>query len=215
MRALLSDSFCTVLPRNGSQEITLSGSHVRTIGGKGWFKKGLDGEAHGIAANNDVLVVTTTGTRGVWVFDLTSGKLVRSFGEKGGEEGQLDHPDGVRFTPDGGHILIAEGSSRPARGRLSLFSLNGDFVRCMRAWALEGPADIDFAPSGDILVVDSYRHHICVLSPEGSTLLRWFGHWGTASAPRDGDFQSPVALAMHRGQLYVLDGNSARVQVFA
>lgn len=185
------------------QEVTLGGAYVRSIGAGV-----IDGHPLSITASRDVIVVGTQSlARRMFVFDTSSGEFVRSFGESGDAQGELSDPFGIRFMPYGGHILIAECNAN----RLSLFTTTGDFVRCIGVGELNGPSDIDFAPNGDILVAEWENNRICVLSPDGSTVLRTLGSKGDSP----GQFRSPCTLAMHRGRLYVLDGESARLQVFA
>lgn len=180
--------------------MTVAGEHVRTIG-EGTFSS----KVNGIAAAADMIAVSTNSE--VFLFDVVTGDLTRAFGEEGEAEGQLCGCYGLRFTPDGGHILIAEMSN----DRLSLFTVTGAFVRCLGVGTLCSPYDVDIASSGDFLVADEHNNMILVLSPDGSTLLQTFG--GDGYAP--GEFQCPTALAMYGNQLYVLDNASARVQVFS
>lgn len=174
---------------------------MRTIG-HGVFDSGVVD----IATSAGMIAVGTY-TDKVYLLDYASGDVIRSFGEKGIAEGKLNGNNGLRFTPDGGHILIAENRSK----RLSLFTLAGEFVRCIGVGSLNRPDDVDFATNGDIVVADYGKHCICVFSPDGSTLLRSFGSQGS-EAP--GRFNNPTALAVLGNQLYVLDRESARVQVF-
>lgn len=181
------------------QEMTPAGAHVRTIG-TGAIPDGIIG----IAAKADVVIVGTTCR--LLMFDFTSGGLIRSFGEEGAAEGNLRNVLGLRFTPDGGHILVAEFDN----DRLSLFTLGGAFVRWIGVNSLTSPVDVDFAPSGDILVADRFAHRVSVFTPDGSTLLRSFGSEGG----EPGQFQLPCTLAVHGQTLYVLDYTGGRVQVF-
>lgn len=184
------------------QEVTLAGALVRTVGGGV-----LDCDAKGIAASADLIAISTPGgSKKVWLFDFVSGRLIRVFGEHGHAVGQLYATRGLRFTPDGGHLIIAEDSPN---SRLSFFTLTGVFVRCMGVGTLRHPFDVEFAPNGDVVVAD-YANRIVVFSPDGYTLLRSFG--GEGEEP--GKFKSPAALAMHGGQLFVLEAYCNRVQVF-
>lgn len=180
--------------------MTLSGVLVRTIG------TGVTGL--GITAGPHMLAVGTwcEGSAGVLLFDVASGDLIHSFGVEGYEEGQLRGNAGLRLTPDGAHVLLAEYSNN----RLSLFTVQGEFVRCIGVGVLNCPVDVEFTSSGDILVSDYGNRRICVFSPEGD-LLRAFGSVGSEA----GQFTGPAALAMHGDELYVLDEGSARVQVFS
>lgn len=185
------------------QEVTRTGAHVRSIGVGDLFR-----DVHGIAAVGGLLVVTALeGYTTLFVFDLHTGHRLRSFGEEGSCEGELTQSVGVRFTPDGSHILIADGGNN----RLSLFTMTGDFVRCIGVDALDSPEDVDFSSNGDILVADCNKNRVCVFSPDGSTLLRAFGMTGDEGE----QLKEPIALAMHDQYLYVLDWGSARVQLFA
>lgn len=158
----------------------------------------------GIAASMDMVAM---GTRcGVLLFDMATGSFIRCVGEEGEDEGQVDGCNGLRFTPDGRHILIADHRN----SRLSLFSVDGVFVRCMGAGALYRPMDLLFATNGDIVVTDRDAHCIKVLSEDGSSLLRTFGSQGR----NPGQFQYPTALAMCEGQLYVIGVQGKGVQVF-
>lgn len=179
--------------------MTLEGVHVRTIGAGV-----IDGGVMGIAANADALAVGLYGA--VSVFDIVNGDLIRSFGVHGSEEGDMNSCFGLRFTPDGGHILIADAGNCV----VSLFTLTGTFVRCIGVDAVKSPVDVDVATNGDILVVDESIHRIFVFSSDGFALLRSFG----AEGETPGLFKYPAALAIHRSQLYVLDSFSARVQAF-
>lgn len=178
--------------------------HVRTFG-----PEVLDGDVIAVAASADMFAVCVWSDAApqLLLFDVVSGTLIRSFGLEGPGEGRLSGNEGCRFTPDGCHILIAERNNN----RLSLFTLTGDFVRCVGTGCLSSPTDVDFAPNGDILVVDSLNHRICVFSSDGSTLLRTIGGQGTGV----GQLLYPYTLAVYGDALYVLDRTSARVQVFA
>lgn len=186
------------------QEMTLAGAHVRTLADETLER------VSGIAANTEVIVASSlrSGNQ-VALFDMNTGGLIRSFGKKGGSEGELNGSVGVRLTPDGLHLLIAEFYSN----RLSVFTLTGDFVRCIGVGhgVLRNPVDVDFGPSGDILVANWENHRICVFSPDGSSFLQTFGTFGKAP----GQFKNPRSLAMHSGQLYVSDYNTSRVQLFS
>ena len=191
------------------QEVTLTGNHVRFIG-----VGVIETQIYGIAANADlILVVKYNGTSNnrIMMFDVVTGACIRAFGDYGDAPGQLmRNCFGIRFTPDSRHITLAESNGR-GRGRLSVFTLAGEFVRCILVSELKDAGDVEFAANGDIIVCDgSPKHRICVYSADSSTLLRQWGGYGDA----DGEFKLPAALAMCGGQLYVLDQYTKRVQVF-
>lgn len=179
----------------------MAGEHVRMIGAGI-----LDGVVLSIAANADSLIVGTSNMlkrNKVRMFDLTSGALISSFGEEG--VALVDTPCGLRFTPDGGHIVIAESTNQ-----LTLRTRAGKFVSYIGKGVLNNPSDVDFCTSGDIIVADCWNHRVCVFSSAGGALLRTLGCQGDAPS----QFASPTALATHSDTLYVLDVVNARVQVF-
>ena len=183
------------------QEVTVAGVHVRNIAvGYPWT----------ICTNGTVIVVGNARGRGyaVEVYDFTRGTVLNSFGPFGATPGAIGSQcEGLRITPDGKHVLVAEYSNT----RLSLFTLEGVFVKHIGAGVVaNGYKDVEFAANGDIIVADSGNHRICVFSADGSTLLRC---WGT-QGPGDGQFQAPCALAVRGARLYVLERSGHRVQVF-
>lgn len=172
--------------------MALDGSHLRTVG-----EGTIDANVCCIAVRTDASVIavgTASSLKQVLVFDFPSGALMQTFGGSGPAEGQLAGSVGMRFTPEGDHLLIAESLNN----RLSLFTVTGEFVRCIGAGELKSPMDVEFANNADILVADKGNRRICVFSPDGSTLLRSFG-----IEPPEGDASDestvpgvPIALAM-------------------
>lgn len=176
--------------------MTLAGAHVRMIG------EGLIGkEVWGVAANADFIAATTEVK--VFVFRTDNGDLIRSLGG----EGQLSGCNGIRFTPSGRHIVVAESIN----DRLSEFDVDtGEPVRHFGFGDSRGhPYDVEFSSNGEIVVSEQTKTScsICVFSSDGSC-LRSFG--GSGSSP--GMFKFPIALAVHGDKLFVLDGT--RVHVF-
>lgn len=171
------------------QEVTVDGTSVR---GYGFFR--IDGVVWAVTANVHVVVVgTNSDDQQVYVFDIVSGALIRSFGERGGLLGHVCGCVGLRVSPDGKHIIIAESDNR----RVSLFSLTGKFVRSYGEGTLRSAWDVDYAPNGDIVVADQELSCISVFSAPDGTMLR------TIDVP-DIRNNSPTALAVHAGNLYVL-----------
>ena len=209
------------------QEMSLFGECVRLIGHgiiTQWF--------NAIAANMELIVVgkhqwSDSGQDHfrIMMFDTISGDFVRTFGEFGESPGRVMRMcKGVRFTPDNRSIVLVEskGDLDSECSRLSIFTVEGEFVRCVgvEEFAASEAEDVEIAGNGDIHVCDRFLRRICVFSPDGGKLLRIWGDSGN----KDGEFIRPTALAMCNGQLYVLERdsnstnklwNSKRVQVFA
>ena len=190
------------------QEVTLTGDHVRFIG-VGVIDDGIGA----IAANVELIVVGKyycTSNKHIIMFNAVTGALVKAFGDYGVAPGQLMYNcNGIRFTPDSRHIIVAE-SNGDGKGRLSVFTLTGQFVKHIGEGELKAAGDVEFTVTGDIIVCDYSSDRLCVYSADGSTLLRRWGGQGYTN----GKFKTPIALAMCGGQLYVLDNGSKRVQVF-
>lgn len=192
--------------------MTTLGAHVRVIG-EGVFQEGSD--VTGVAAN-ETLIAVSAASEGepIVLFDMTSGEFVRSFDVRGEDEGELDSCYGIRFTPDGKHILIAEG----AIGVVSMFTVAGVFVRCIGGGWLMCVEDVEVATNGDVIVADSARNSISVLpANESVSTYEFFGSGGPVDPEQSavGPFKYPAALAMHNGRLYVVESASTSfVRVF-
>ncbi len=188
------------------QEVNLAGRHVRYLGA-GVIEGGVE-----CVATTDAAVFVGTASRSsgaaqhVWVFDAVSGLCTRRFGEPGSEPGFLNSCLGIRCSPDGMRIALAEFSNR----RLSVFHSNGTYEFTCGAGRMKGPADVLFSRGGDLIAADPSSHCVFVFSAVDGALVHELGQHG--SGP--GQFQSPIALAVHGSALYVVDENSARVQVF-
>ena len=190
------------------QEVTLAGDHVRFIG-----DYVIDGSIFSIAANAELVVVgkyDSTSNDRIMMFDAVTGEHVRSFGKHGDVLGQLSSDCcGIRFTPDGRHIIVAANSGTRTQGRVSVFTLAGEFVRCIGMGPLKAAFDVDFADNGDIIVCGRYWCHL--FSADLRTQLR---RWGGEFESDTGQLRELAALAMCGDLLYVLD-NSKSVRVFA
>ena len=158
-----------------------------------------------VAAHGDMIAVGAY-FGPIEIHSLATGEFIRSFGSSGNGPGQIGGcTSGIRFTPDGECLVIAEYCT----SRLSLFTVNGVFMKHIGACVLSCDwNDISFGAGGEIIVADSGNHRICVLSPDGDTCIKTWGSEGTAA----GQFQYPKALAVLGSHLYVMD--RTRVQVF-
>ena len=193
------------------QEVTLTGDHVRFIGA------GVIGDiVSAIAANATLIVVGKTESvsdNRIMVFDAVTGAVVRTFGryDAGLGNGLMKYCNGIRFSPDNRHVVIAENNGGYL-SRLSIYTLEGQRVTYFgeSGGIVKNARDVEFADNGDVFVIDIEKHSIVVFSGDDHSLLRQWGSKGDL----DGEFQYPTALAMRGGQLYVLDNASKRVQVF-
>lgn len=189
---------------SGVVEMTSAGAIVRHIG-----PGVLSAPVWSVASSSCFIAMGLfDASRGDQLFLLSwpSGEFVRSFGPPGAHPGQLDGCIGMRFTPDGARIVIAEQTNN----RVSMFSLEGVLMRIFLSDVLY-PRDVEFAPNGDLIVAD-YGHNLIKvysMAPgEGPpTLLRTFG--------KECGLDLPTALALHNRKRYVLCQGAPRVEVFA
>jgi len=187
------------------QEVTLTGDSVRIIGADT-----IQSFIGGLTTNGELIAVgkVDEGTNGrVLLYSVASGDLVRQFGDCGSEPGKLGSCWGVCFTPDNRHIIVAE--SHP-NNRLSVFTVEGAFVKCIGAGVLNWPTSVGLTATGDLVVSDQGHHRICVFSFSSGEPLR---HWGTEGS-LDGQFKFPKVAQVAAGRLYVLERDSPRVQAF-
>ena len=195
------------------QQVTLTGDHVRFIG-----VGVIDDSVWGIAANAELIVTGKydgTSNKRIMMFDAVTGALVRAFGDYGDAPGRLmKYCNGIRFTPDNRHIIVAECEDfkfMSAKGRLSVFTLAGEFVRCIGDGKLKVAGDAEVADNGDVIVCDFFSNRILVFSADDNTLVR---QWEGGDNNSNGPLVRPTALAMCGGQLYVVNQFAKHVQVF-
>ena len=182
---------------NRVQQLTGAGEYLSSITVRMPFS---------IAAHGDMVAVGTTASP-IEIHSLATGELIRRFGSLGDGPGQIGGwATGIRFTPDGSCLLVAEWRNP----RLSLFTVDGVFMKHIGPGILDcwGNNDVSFGAGGEIIVADSENHRISVFSPDGDTLIKTWGSYCTAA----GKFEHPKVLAVSSSYLYVLD--DTRVQVF-
>ena len=183
------------------QELTVDGRLVRSIPVR---------YVTSVCCNGEVIVAANCRNIGhaIEVFDYDTGNKTCSFATFGRAEGQVSsYCEGMRVTPDGKHVLVAEHSF----GRLSMFTLTGVFVKTLGAGLLgDYHKDVEFGTRGEIIVADYTKNFVCVLSPDGCNVLR---QW----TPPVGAFEmacNPTALATNGSRLYVMGLRASRVHVY-
>ena len=182
---------------NRVQQLTIAGEYLSSFA----VQDPVSIAVHG----NMVAVGTACGP--LEIHSLATGELIRRFGSRGAGPGQIgEYATGMQFTFDGTCLLVAEYYKR----RLSLFTVNGVFVKCVGAGVLAEMSynDVSFGAGDEIIVADSGNNRILVFSPDGVTIIKTWGSLGTAA----GQFKYPKALAVSGSYLYVMD--KTRVKVF-
>ena len=151
-----------------------------------------------IAVHGDKIAVGTADGP-IEIHSLATGELIRRFGSSGDGPAQIGgYASGIRFTPDGSCLLVAENGN----GRLTLFSSDGMLLKRIGAGLLAaGPKDVSFGAGGEIIAADCGNHCISVFSADGDTLIKTLGEARTVDAL----FKFPNSLAVAGSFLFVMD----------
>ncbi len=121
----------------------------------------------GVCANADVVVVSENyPVTGISVFDRRDGSLLRRFGSLGSGDGELRWPRGLCFIDDDRHIAVADYGYH----RVSVFSVDGQFIRHIGVGVLEEPSDIACSTVDELVVTGSGSNRITVLSGSGDPI---------------------------------------------
>jgi len=145
----------------------------------------------------------------ITVFDK-DGTLLRTWGEAGTGEGELDGPSGLAFDSDDNLIVVNSLNSRVQK-----FSKDGRYLSGFgRKGSAEGELDMPWGiaidNNGDIYVADWNNHRVQKFSAGGEHLLT-FGHGG----PGPGSLRHPSDVAMDGdGDVYVVDWMNERVVIY-
>ena len=188
---------------NQLKELTLEGELVRSI---------AINDAKTVCCNDTHIIVGNGRYQGaaIEVFEFATGKLVASFGSTG-SHGELHTAcEGIRFTPDGQHVLATSYGSAD----LVVFTLDGTVVKRISGTGdtamRSGHRDVEFLENGDIVVAEYMGDEVVVVRQDGGRVVRRWGVKGTGT----GEFSRPSALAVVGKHLYVLESDPWRVQVF-
>ena len=141
----------------------------------------------------------------IHVFDVFR-KHVRTFGQRGQGEGQLNLPLSIDVSTNG-QLYVAN----QCNNCVSVFREDGTFIRTIGKGKLRYPRDVLVHSSGLVYIADGSNHRIAVFSQEGE-LVRTFGSQGGGK----GEFSYPRGMTVSPDDhhLYISDTNNHRVQVF-
>jgi DNA-binding beta-propeller fold protein YncE len=121
----------------------------------------LDGPS-GVCADDDVVVVSEW-RPSLTVFRRRDGVLLRRFGSAGSADGQLQGPLGVCFMSRHRHVAVADGRN----DRVSVFSVEGEFVRHVGADILRRPHGVACSAFDELVVADRAEKRVVVFGPGG------------------------------------------------
>jgi hypothetical protein len=196
---------------NRVQRLTVEGRHVMTLG------SGVVAGPWGVAANDEVIVVSELSASRIAVFGVKDGALVRVFGAPGTASGRLCQPRGLRIAKDNRHVVVAEEGS----SRLSVFTLKGRYVKHIGEEIVSKPLDLELEHrSGTVLVPDRGNGRVCRFK-DGRFLASWSvapplsgegAALGVAVSPRH---TAPSSCTFAGGgKLFVVDAAVADCVVF-
>jgi hypothetical protein len=84
----------------------------------------------------------------------------------GSGDGELNTPCGLCFIDDDRHVAIADNGNQ----RVSVFSVNGQFIRHVGVGVLEEPSNIACSTVDELVVADSDNSRIAVFSASGDLI---------------------------------------------
>jgi DNA-binding beta-propeller fold protein YncE len=119
-----------------------------------------------VCNDDDVVVVSEPVLHRISVFKRCDGALRRHIGSQGRGDGQLDSPFGLCFMSGHRHVAVADGENN----RVSVFSVEGEFVRHVGVGVLKYPHGVACSASDELVVADASGGRIVVLSASGELL---------------------------------------------
>ncbi len=195
-------------------EYDVDGKFVRRMGSKADFTRPTD-----VTVNNDgthLYVVDTGGVESdshhVIVFDLATGKAIKTIGQRGTKEGEFNLPlqitnniNGGWYIVDGGNFRVQafndDDSFKFAFGKIGRYP--GQFAR---------PKGIATDPDGNIYVIDSAFGNVQIFNEAGE-LLMFMGQRGQSGIP--GRYMLPSGIDVDEdGRIYIVDQFFRKVDVF-
>lgn len=162
----------------------------------------------GVAVSGDAVFVADPPRHEIVVLS-TAGGVVRRFGARGDEPGQLNFPTAVALDgPD--RILVVDALNF----RIARFTLDGRWLGAFgsagdEAGEFSRPKAVATDPAGNIYVTDAQRDLVLVFRTDGSFDYP-IGETGIAP----GRFAMPTGLDVAGGRLVVADSHNRRVQIF-
>ncbi len=195
-------------------EYDVDGKFVRRMGSKADFTRPTD-----VTVSNDgtrLYVVDTGGvasdSHNVIVFELATGKAIKTIGQRGTKEGEFNLPLQITNSINGGWYIVDGGNFRVqafndddsfkfAFGKVGRYP--GQFAR---------PKGIATDPDGNIYVIDSAFGNVQIFNEAGE-LLMFMGQRGQSGIP--GRYMLPSGIDVDEdGRIYIVDQFFRKVDVF-
>jgi DNA-binding beta-propeller fold protein YncE len=136
----------------------------------GFIGEGRLNSPYGVCANGDVIAVAERYTDRIRVFTRVDGAFSHDFGARGHGDGELSSPLGLCFMADHTEIAVVELDN----GRVSVFRVDGTFVRHVGVGVLRGPRGVACSDCDELVVADTGNRRVAIFSVSGG-LLRTIG----------------------------------------
>lgn len=183
-----------------------AGAAIGTVGEAGTSPGQLTQPAALALDGDGNLYVADAVNSRIEVFDA-GGRHLRTIGEKGGGRGQFSQPRALAVGPDG-RVYVGVGDSYA----IQVFGADGayekSFAHGYKDETLFRIAGLALDDVGRLYASEAASHYIQVFDANG-----WVSDLGKLGAGPT-QFNTPTGLAFSAGQLYVVDQQNGRIQVF-
>ena len=158
----------------------------------------------GIAVAEDNVFVTDRYLHALLQFRKKDCKLVRRTGSEGAGEGQLDAPRGL-CSDYNGDIYVAD----PPNNRVSVFSKQLQFLKCLGTQQLKTPEDLKMTPNS-LVILDWSPNCIHLYSRSGDLLSSCVTHG------EDGMVYKPYFFCLDKaGNILITDNMRSDVKILS
>ncbi len=146
------------------------------------------------------------------VFDIASGKHIKTIGTRGSEEGTFNLPKDAVIGKDGLIYVVDSGNFR-----VSVLDQDGNHVRSFGKIGLEygkfsRPKGISLDPDGNIYVIDAGFGNFQIFNKEGQ-LLMFIGE--RSSRGDRAEYMLPAGIDVDEdGRVYVVDQYHAKLEIY-
>ncbi len=162
-----------------------------------------------VSADGARLYVADSKAHRIVVFDVKTGQTVKTFGKRGGAEGEFAFPSALAIDRDGNLLVVDQINTR-----IQVFSADGEFVQTFGEQGVGfgnfvRPKDVAVDEAGLIYATDGAFSNVQIFN-EDFDLLTFVGTGG----PNPGQFQGAAGVAARGDRFAVVDQLGNRVQVF-
>ncbi len=162
-----------------------------------------------VSADGTKLYVTDSKAHRIVIFDIKTGQLVKSFGRRGGGEGEFAFPSALAVARDGNLLVVDQ-----INARIQVLSEKGAFVQMFGERGVGfgnfvRPKDVAVDEAGLVYATDAAFSNVQIFN-EDLELLTFVGSGGV----NPGQFQGASGVAARGDRFAVVDQLGNRIQVF-